>query len=193
MIFIKNINDSLLQADKDRFIEEITRGIYETWKSYVDWSQDKWRSIVLHRLQSSTDGLPFTLVAYEEIEGVKNFLGSLSIERGCAEAQDNDNLWLCGLYVKPEKRHQGIALLLAQQMLQQLNICSVDNVYLYTVVPELDQLYEQCGFIVKHQIEVEGYPAKVREGSVTEILKKLEQRLALKQQSIEERPQRLSF
>lgn len=184
LICILDINDPTLQLDRDKFISAMAAGQYDTWKSYVDWPESRWRDIISHRLQPSIDGLPLTLVAYEEKDGQKNYVGSVSAKRGCPEANDTENLWLCGLYVKPEMRGEGLALKLAEQILQKLITLGVQTVGLYTVIPELDKFYEQFGFAIKQSILVEGSLVNIREGEVVKILEKLEQYLLSEQQAL---------
>lgn len=176
-IRIYNINDKDIIQDKESFINDIAVGLQQSWSTHVNWGADVWREIVKKRIKTQSMRLPFTLVAIQENAGNNKLLGAISAALGCEEAYDSSSIWLCGLYVEPTFRRNGLALCLGEQMLEQLKKMSIYSFKIYTVVPELDHLYANLGIEKTDEIVVEGYPANIRNGDVTKVLNNIHKEL----------------
>jgi N-acetylglutamate synthase-like GNAT family acetyltransferase len=130
-------------AETPAMIPLLAKWHHEQWGHLPGARTEEQRAARLHE-HLQLDSIPATVVAWLEGQPV-----------GCASlvANDMDVLaewipWLANVYVRPEKRRQGIGALLVERIAAETLKLGYPRLYLYTI----DQMhfYEQLGWQTSH-------------------------------------------
>lgn len=121
MIQIESIADHL------ELVDRIARRHFDEW-GHLDPSGtlETWTEGLRHR--TKRDQIPTTYVALEGNE----LLGSVTLVEHDMLTRPDLSPWLAGVYVTPERRHQGIGSLLVRHTVHQTARMGVKHLYLYT-------------------------------------------------------------
>jgi len=92
------------------------------------------------RQRTHRDRIPATFVALEGTE----LLGSVTLTNHDMNSRMDLSPWLAGLYVKPEKRGQGIGSALTNHAVKVAALMGVNRLYLYT--ESARDLYRKLGW-----------------------------------------------
>lgn len=92
------------------------------------------------RQRTKRDQIPTTYVAFEGNEP----LGSVRLVEHDMRTHPDLSPWLVGVYVIPERHHQGIGSLLVRHAVQQVTHMGVKRLYLYTHAARA--FYEKLGW-----------------------------------------------
>ena len=128
-------------SDCPEHLEAVGTWIYEQWWRKPDNSPE----VVLCRLRQHTqrDAVPFTIVALEDDQPV----GSCSvIENDCVHRPQYAP-WVAAVFVKPERRHRGIASRILQEAYRVARRAGVKGLYIDCHVDTVP-LHEQKGWTI---------------------------------------------
>ncbi len=139
-------------ADHMDLIPTVAAWHWREWgNSDPQGSLESWTSGLLTR--TNRDRIPSTLLALAGSEPV----GSVTlVEHDMPDRADLAELtpWLAGLYVAPDRRHQGVASALIARCEDLAAQLGVSRLYLYTA--HADRLYQQVGWSVSREVEYRG-------------------------------------
>lgn len=178
---IYNLNDSRIVNEKALLVEIIAQNLQSYYSKYVNWPFNEWKSFVENRLNTEADGIPATLVILDEVGDSKKFVGTISVERGCAEINEPDGAWINGLFTEDSYRNQGISLLLLKNLLMCFLHMDIPTFSLYALDnPRLDCFYQSIGVYETKKSTVEAdkvYSIILRSGNTKNVLDNVNERL----------------
>jgi GNAT superfamily N-acetyltransferase len=137
-------------ADHKDAVPSLAGWFYQEWSFfYPDKTVKDFQRMI--RKRANRDRTPLTLVAYRGQE----LLGTVSLKSQDLGTPRNLSPWLTSLYVKEDRRHQGIGGMLVTEMEKTARGLGFRKIYLFTY--RLEPYYAKLGWNVKEQAMHQDY------------------------------------
>lgn len=135
--------------DHTRFIPVIAKWFYREWGHYHPELSIK---DIEKRLfeRTNIDKLPLTIVALDEGE----LIGTASLKISDMDIRPQYRPWLASMFVKKDKRKQGIGKKLVEAIEHKAKSLGVEILYLYT--PDAHDFYLKLGWVTVEQTQYRG-------------------------------------
>jgi ribosomal protein S18 acetylase RimI-like enzyme len=143
-------------ADEPEFVSEVANWYKDFFgEFYPERTVKDWQNFLF----INKDSLPFTLIAVEEKNGIRNPIGTATIKKNGMPGCEPNSIWLSGVYVIESARGRGVASALIAQCLKISAELGVNKIMLFTRTD--GQLYKKFGWYVMDEVEHQGGIVKV--------------------------------
>ena len=131
---IKNLKDN------QQYLEEVNHWLYSQWGHHDEDNDEKdWLKAKKEKLDNN-QLLPIRFVALEDGQPV----GTASIVKHDMKTHTELEPWMADVYVKEEKRNQGIGSKLVNKIIKEAQQQKFSTLYLFT--PDKKSFYEGLGW-----------------------------------------------
>ena len=120
----------VLLADHPEAAETVARWTYEAW-GRVDWGRTFEQELAMTRAFAGRDAPPIQILARDGGE----LVGTAVLKRHEMDAVPGSELWLSGVYVRPQARRRGVASRLVEHLKARARALGVERLYLQTEDP----------------------------------------------------------
>jgi predicted N-acetyltransferase YhbS len=142
-------------ADRPYFAETLARWHHDEWRwLYQDWSFEA--CLAELRSHDDPDRVPTTLVAVSDED---ELLGSVSLVVDDLPGFEHLSPWLASLFVRSERRGEGIGGRLLEAAVAQARRLGVQRLYLFT--PGQEEYYAWRGWSVVERVSAGGQPVVI--------------------------------
>jgi GNAT superfamily N-acetyltransferase len=141
-------------ADYPHLVETIARWHWEEW-GHADpaGSLESWTEGLMER--TNRDMIPTSYVALDRDE----LLGSVTLVDRDMSTRPDLSPWLAGVYVKPERRGQGVGSALVRHAVAKVGEMGIGRLYLYTSPAR--EFYDKLGWRHVANDYYEGQPVSI--------------------------------